>query len=236
MSYNIVIIKPGRAPRPQGVVPMHSRSAANSEVREGSPRRADARRIILDSAEALLVDDGYERFSIRRLTERCGYTAPTIYHHFGRKRGLIDALLEERFQRLLARARRVRNGGEPVAFLRALLEVFLRFGLDNPTHYRLLYVPRTDAQPPPPSSEKLRALLGTPLAELAAEGRLRSADVEEAVQCLWSMLHGLVALQINRPDYGWSPTLNVASIDALLEGLIRPGRKPRAHGPRRARS
>ncbi len=215
---------------------MHSRSAASPEIRRGSRRRADARRIILDSAEALLADDGYERFSIRRLTERCGYTAPTIYHHFERKRGLIDALLEERFHRLLVRARRVRNGGEPVEFLRALLEVFLRFGLDNPTHYRLLYVPRTDAHPPPASSEKLRALFEAPLAELAAEGRLRSADVEEAVQCIWSMLHGLVALQINRPDYAWSPTLNAASIDAVLEGLIRRGPEPRALGPRRVGS
>ena len=77
-----------------------------------------ARRAILDATEALLVADGYESFSMRRLVERCGYTAPSIYHHFGDKRGLIDALIEERFRRLVDRIRAVPSEGDAVAALR----------------------------------------------------------------------------------------------------------------------
>ena len=40
-------------------------------------QRRDARRAILDAAESLILESGYERFSIRRLASRCGYTAPT---------------------------------------------------------------------------------------------------------------------------------------------------------------
>ena len=64
-------------------------------------QRSDARRAILAAAESILVEDGYEQFSMRRLAERCGYTAPTIYHYFGDKLGLLDAVLETRFRELL---------------------------------------------------------------------------------------------------------------------------------------
>ena len=44
---------------------------------------------------SILLEDGYEHFTMRKLADRCGYTAPTIYNHFGDKTGLIDAVLEE---------------------------------------------------------------------------------------------------------------------------------------------
>jgi AcrR family transcriptional regulator len=81
-------------------------------------QREEARRAILDATEAILVEDGIELFSIRKLATRCGYTAPTIYHYFRDKDGLIDALLEERFSRLLQRVRRVSVGGDHVANMR----------------------------------------------------------------------------------------------------------------------
>ena len=56
--------------------------------------REDARRAILDAAEELLVEGGLEGFSMRRLADRCGYTAPTIYHYFRDKPGLIASVLE----------------------------------------------------------------------------------------------------------------------------------------------
>ena len=81
--------------------------------------RADARRIILDATEAMLVEEGYERFSIRKLVDRCGYTAPTIYHYFGDKPRLLDTLLEERLENLVRELHEVSLGEDPVANMRA---------------------------------------------------------------------------------------------------------------------
>ena len=86
--------------------------------------RADARRIILDATEALLVEAGYEQFSMRKLVDRCGYTAPTIYHYFGDKPGLLDTLLEERLEKLVKDLHRVSLGEDPVANMRATSRAF----------------------------------------------------------------------------------------------------------------
>ncbi len=63
-------------------------------------QRHEARRAILDATEALLAESEGGDFSIRGLAEKCGYSAPTVYYHFGDKDGLMLALLEDGMQTL----------------------------------------------------------------------------------------------------------------------------------------
>jgi AcrR family transcriptional regulator len=183
--------------------------------------RADARRAILEATETILVEEGYDAFSMRKLVDRCGYTAPTIYNHFGDKTGLIDALLEERFSRLLRRLQRVAKGGDPVAYLALLARAFLRFGTDYPSHYQLLTAGSSSDRPPPPSAERARNLMEAPILALAEEGRLRSTDCDALLQTLWALLHGIISLTTSRPDYEWSRELIDTAIDTFLNGLLQ---------------
>jgi AcrR family transcriptional regulator len=197
-------------------------SSPTPSARRRDQQRQGARRAILAAAESLLVEDGLERFSMRRLASRCGYTAPTIYHHFGDKQGLIDAVVAARFDFVLARVRRLRRREDPVDTLRAMLLKLARLGLENPTHYRILAIPRPSDSAPLQQAEQVRALLEEPLGELARAERLREGGVEEAVQFVWALLHGLVSLHINRPDYAWSKRILELSLDAALRGLVLP--------------
>ena len=127
--------------------------------------RSEARRTILDATETLLVDAGYARFSMRKLADRCGYSAPTIYHHFGDKVGLLDSLLEERLGRLVAELREVPMSRDPARNLLALCSAFGRFGLRNPSHYRLFSEPREARPRPLPSGEEASRILEQPIIE-----------------------------------------------------------------------
>jgi AcrR family transcriptional regulator len=183
--------------------------------------REEARRTILDAAERLLVEDGYERFSMRRLAVRCGYTAPTLYYYFEDRSGLLDALLEERFRRLFDQLRRVPSGGDPLEFARQLIVAFVRFGLTHPTHYLLLTLPRDPDRPRPPSAEKVMELMLTPMIELDRAGFAGALDKETARQVVWALVHGLVSLMNNRPELPWSSSLPEIAIDSLLRGMLR---------------
>ena len=201
---------------------MQSHPTETPAERRRRELREDARRSILEAAEALLVEDGYECFSMRRLAHRCGYTAPTLYHYFGDKRRLIDAVLEDGFRRILDRLRQVRRSADPAESIREQLDAFVRFSLENPAHYRLLSLPRPAEAPPPPSEQAAREQLESPLAALLREGRLRAASVEQAVQCLWVVLHGVISLRTTRPDAQWTERLESFALDTLLRGLIAP--------------
>jgi AcrR family transcriptional regulator len=182
--------------------------------------REDTRRAILDVAEALLVEGGLDAFSMRRLADRCGCTAPTLYHYFRDKPGLIHALLEERMQQLVAELRRVRPAEDPREQLRALCLSFAQFGLRNPRHYELLALNRgPDAEEPPAEQEARHLLLG-PLEALARRGGIGAAEFESLRLGLWSLLHGYILLRAARPEEAWTDAVLEHSIDALLEATL----------------
>jgi len=209
---------------------MDAQALQKPAERRRREQTAAVRREILDATEELLVSAGYEAFSMRRLAKRCGYTAPTIYHHFGDKRGLIDALLEERFRLMVERIMRVPVADDPLATLRRQLLAFVNFGLENPTHYRLLVAQRPDDAPLTQAAEESRELIEMTLSQLARAGRLLVDDVDEAVQCIWVMLHGLVSMRISRPGYDWTETHVDVSIEILLRGLVAPSNATEGNG------
>jgi TetR/AcrR family transcriptional regulator len=54
------------------------------------PETAQAR--IKASSLQLFVERGYEAVGVQELCDSSGVTKPTLYHHFGSKRGLLDSL------------------------------------------------------------------------------------------------------------------------------------------------
>ena len=57
--------------------------------------KEEFRREILDAARELFLSEGYEKFSMRRLAEKIGYSTPTIYLYFKDKDDLLFAICEE---------------------------------------------------------------------------------------------------------------------------------------------
>jgi AcrR family transcriptional regulator len=196
-----------------------SESTARARREQG---RADARRSILSATADLLDEGGHDGLSVRKLVDRCGYSAPTIYHYFGDKPGLIDALLEERLRGFVSELERVTRHADPVENLRAHCLAFVRFGLDNPTHYALLMNHRRADAAPLPAAEEARGIMERPLDVLADQGRVPHADLELVRQSIWAFVHGLIALPAARRDLDWHPDLISRSLDAMLRGWITP--------------
>jgi AcrR family transcriptional regulator len=185
-------------------------------------QREAARRTILDATELLLIESGRLDFSIRSLSKRCGYSAPTVYHYFGDKDGLIDALLEERVAGLADSIERVPVTGEAIEDLRAVLHMFVQFGAEHPTFDRLMWTVSSKGRSrTTPAMERLTARVRPPLVSLAESGRLGGDDIETAGQMIWALLHGLSALRVNEPDHPWAPNLGERAIDTLICGMTR---------------
>jgi AcrR family transcriptional regulator len=182
--------------------------------------REDTRRAILDAAEALLVESGPDAFSMRRLADRCGCTAPTLYHYFRDKPGLVHALLEERMRQLVTELRRVPSSDDPREQVRAMCLSFARFGVRNPRHYELLALNHGTHVEGPPAGEEARRLLVGPLEAVARRGGLGAAELETLRLGLWSLLHGYILLRAARPDEAWSDAVLERSLDALLEATL----------------
>ncbi len=185
----------------------------------GRARRSSAPDKILRATEALLLEGGVDGISIRKLSDRCGYSAPTIYHHFGDKQGLLDALLEARFRELLERMRARPRGADPARHLREMADEFVGFVLEFPSHYQLLMVPREREQPVP-SLEAAQALVEEDLAELRRRGWLATRDLDAAFDVLWAVLHGVITLQLGLRTGEAAADMKELALDMVESGLL----------------
>src|SRR5919202_380443 len=131
-------------------------------------RRARARRgegellrnDILAAAERLLIQTGDDdAVSIRAIADAAGVTPPSIYLHFSDKNELLAAVCEARFRDFDQYLQDATAGiDDPVEALGARGRAYVRFGLEHPEHYRILFMTKPAADCPTKDVEHLPGL------------------------------------------------------------------------------
>ncbi|GAA2615206.1 TetR/AcrR family transcriptional regulator [Dactylosporangium fulvum] len=141
-------------------------------------------REIVQAARELLEREGPEALSMRRLADRVGIRAASLYEHVRDKQALEATLISVGFEEqaeLFARA--VDGAADPIA---ALTVAYRDFAHRRPNLYRLM------------TERALRRDLLTPGVEEAAAKPLLDAtggDREHA-RALWAFAHGMVILEL----------------------------------------
>lgn len=194
--------------------------------------RQDTRERILDAARALFVERGIEATTMRAIAERLEYTAPAIYHHFADKDALIRELVLTDMRRLGAAFARVERIGDPVERMRRLGLTYVRFGLEYPQHYRLLFMTPDAKQGLEeeihcemelvPEQDAYRILHET-VSEAIAAGRLGPAyqDADRVAQICWASVHGLVSLHVVFCAHAWINWKDVeTSAERMLDAMV----------------
>src|SRR5258708_11559342 len=117
----------------------------------------DTRQVLIDAAAEVIARHGVEAASTREIYLRAGVKAPTLYHHFGDKQGLLDPVVTDAFERYLAQKRALRATGDPAAHLRHGWHVLVAFPRANPSVYRLMW-PAGHPDLPPAAAQSAQAL------------------------------------------------------------------------------
>lgn len=96
------------------------------------------RSAILLNALELFSSRGYEAVGVQEIVERSGVTKPTLYHYFGSKQGLMEAILQEyggRVEKLIQEAAEY-HGDLPLSLYR-LAQAYLGFAEKNTAFCRM---------------------------------------------------------------------------------------------------
>jgi AcrR family transcriptional regulator len=202
-----------------------TRRSSRKAKGDGYLRRAE----ILGAAERIFIVEGYDGATIRRIADEVGVSSTALYMHFPDKSAILHEICERTIEVLLERNRDI--AGKPidaVARVKMMLEAYMRWGIEHPNAYQLVYsVPRpagaawADDAAADLAGQCYDIFAGV-VREIAADGRLRSGTGDSAAQALWMCCHGVVALLAARPKFAWSERdeLIGVTLDGLINGLV----------------
>ncbi|MEU3338945.1 TetR/AcrR family transcriptional regulator [Streptomyces sp. NPDC002144] len=179
----------------------------------------DAREKILEAAADLLAKASVADVSTRAVCEAAGVGAPMLYRLFGDKAGLLAAVVDRGFEAYLASKRAARPSDDPVADVRSGWDNHMRFALEHPNHYRLMYSPELTV--PPAAAQEAHALLHGILERCAAAGRL-TVPPALATQMIMSANVGAALSMLTRPEQYADPQFSERLRDAVLDSVTRP--------------
>jgi AcrR family transcriptional regulator len=157
---------------------MHLQNRAARPVAEPLSPRA---RQIVAAARELLEQEGPDALTMRRLADRLGIRAPSLYKHLPDKAALEAAIIATSFEDAAAAFKAAMDGAtEPLATLAA---AYRAFALGHPHLYRLM----TDRPLP-------RDRLPSGLEERTAAPLLHATGDPQLARAVFAFAHGMVLL------------------------------------------
>lgn len=197
------------------------------------PRKEDARDLRAAAVAAtidLLATKDVRDLTLAAVAAAAGCRPPALYGHFRDKTDLLRAAHDAGFERLyadkLAVAAAAARDGDALARLRAGGRAYVRFALENPGLYRLMFDPPPASGLPDNPFETdvgLRALglLRAGLVAAQREGWLADGDPDVLAFTLWSSVHGAVALLLQGRAPAPAPDADpVAAADAVVDAMM----------------
>ena len=218
---------------------MRAAKTRRTQARRSRNARGEGEKLrgeIIDAAVKVLSALGPEDpFSLRSVARAANIAPPSIYIHFADRNVLLLAVLEKLFAeqvaiRAAAEDDAAQAGGGAWERLLARSVASVRFGLEHPGHYKVLFEGRVV----PRLNDPRIAGFGRPLLVRSMEliskiparpGRVCD-DPERLSLLLWSGLHGVISLRINKPTLHWPPATELA--EQITRTIIQPKARRRS--------
>jgi AcrR family transcriptional regulator len=184
-------------------------------TRPGSVATSARGRELVAAGRRLLEEEGPEALTMRRLADRVGIRAPSLYKHLPDKAALEAAIIATGLEEAAAAFEQALEGadggtggvagamaGNGGGALPALAAAYRRFAREHPHLYRLMNSGPLPREHLPPGLE-----------ERTAAPLLRVAGSRARARAVWAFAHGMVMLEL---DHRFPP-------DADLDAAWRAG-------------
>ncbi len=193
-----------------------------------SERRArekqELRTKIQEAATELIVSEGYQNVSIRKIADKIEYAPSTIYLYFKDKEELVQSICNDLFAQLSTILSHIHESSLNIEekFTKSL-RAYIEFGLAHPNHYVVTFcIPERQFDIPDDKfndvmDNGLRCfrLLSQNLQGAMDNGFILPTDIELTSQIVWSQIHGLTSILICCDRFPWRDR------NELIDGLIR---------------
>jgi AcrR family transcriptional regulator len=204
------------------------------------------RQALVDQAVQTIRADGVEALTLRDVGVQLRVSRTALYRHFADKQALLAAVATEGFRAFrIALSTAWEGAGRGRAGFLAQGGTYIRFALDNPSHYRVMfggYVSKDDGESEfAREGEAAFRVLVDALIELQQQGLVRPGDALQLALFVWASVHGTAMLaiggQLRRRDVSLDELVAFA-VERVWDGVAAynetglPRRQARPHARR----
>ena len=172
-------------------------------------QKEEIRTSILDTAWEMVVTEGWQSFSIRKVADAIEYSVPVIYSHFENKDAILLEFNRKGFQLLVETLKVAKVDAEkPADQLRTMGRAYWNFAFDNKEYYQLMFglgIPTCDTASKIPAMGDFNVVITSSIVGMVAPGKKPAFDPWLKYQSFWSMLHGLVSINMVSPSRAEQP-------------------------------
>ena len=186
--------------------------------------REEVRSLMLAASREIVLAEGIDALTIRRVAKAIGYCGGSIYSYFDSREAIAMELVHEGFDRLGEFMTRAQHVVDPVERLHAIGTAYLAFASEEPAWFRLIFMNQAKL-----SDElmhdalerhgyRIYNFLVDDVRALLASRNITSVDPEEIAQLCWSTIHGVASLRLTMPAFPFieAETLMNHSTAAML--------------------
>ena len=198
----------------------------------------DLRRVLIEAALQLVEEGGAEGLSVREAARRAGVSPGAPFRHFPSRDALMTAVAGEaqrRFRAEIDAALAQAPAADPLARFRCLGLAYLRWAIRNPTHFEIIssarFFEHDKAAQLSRDNAELIGLTERTLADAAAQGQLRIADLKQVQIAGRALVYGFARMNIDGhfPRWGIAATEAERTAEAILDLFIDGiAQRPRA--------
>ena len=193
-------------------------------------QRAELRDQILRAAREIVLRDGFDALTMRKIADAIEYSPATIYLHFPSREAIGRELVRSSFAELLAYLSPAQDEPDLLERLRSFGRLYLRFGAERPQAYRLIFMTDpalsgviTQYASSTEPGDRAFNLLARVVRELVERAIFKPVDPLLAAHCCWAGLHGIVSLHLTcgamTPRSVGVAALGETMLEALIGGL-----------------
>lgn len=162
-------------------------------------QKAEMRDAILKAALNLFSSEGYDNVTMRKIADEIEFSVGTIYLYFKDRDEIFFELHKLGFDEFYKRQLSVQSVKDPLQRLTEHGLAYIRFAIDQPQYYDLMFISRTPAktikkQQDWESGHRTYELLKLNISQAKDAGYFMDVDLEVAAFSMWSFVHGISSL------------------------------------------
>ncbi len=186
-------------------------------------QKDEVRSSILRASWKIVQKEGWQALSIRKIAQAIEYSTPVIYDHFANKEAILFEFTRQGFQLLNEQLLKAKQQSSlPDQQLTDMADAYWSFAFSHKEYYQLMYglgMPTCETVAQIAELNSFSELILDAIRNLIAKSSNPSTDAFLKLHTYWSMLHGLISINMMSKENG-RDKLNVMVLKDFITGFI----------------